>query len=143
MALRLSDETNLKLKVLSKIVNDGKYYTLRGKNIEIERIRNENGAIEVAVTEHIDKTVAITVALKDMTFTYIPTLTQYQLDLVFDNLPQSDAYFCESDFLQVKKRYGDSLVFSSVYQNYDDIYSTAFIGNFTLRIFSDKMLFIE
>ena len=143
LALRLSDETNLKLKVLSKIVNDGKYYTLRGKNIEIERIRNENGAIEVAVTEHIDKTVAITVALKDMTFTYIPTLTQYQLDLVFDNLPQSDAYFCESDFLQVKERYGDSLVFSSVYQNYDDIYSTAFIGNFTLRIFSDKMLFVE
>jgi competence protein ComEC len=143
LALRLSDETNLKLKVLSKIVNDGKYYTLRGKNIEIERIRNENGAIEVAVTEHIDKTVAITVVLKDMTFTYIPTLTEYQLDLVFDNLPQSDAYFCESDFLQVKERYGDSLVFSSVYQNYDDIYSTAFIGNFTLRIFSDKMLFVE
>lgn len=143
LALRLADETKLKLKVLSRLTNDQKCYALRSRQIEIERIRQEKGVIEISAMEYLDKTVAITVTLSNKKFTYLPYLSARQLDFVLNNVPQSDAYFCENYFETVKEKYGESFVMTSVYKRYDDIYSTAFIGNFTLRVFSDKMLFIE
>ena len=123
---------------------DEDYINLNKHNIPVSRIKEEEGKdISVYTLNYFTKMLGVTVKFDGYTFSYIPQLIDFQKEYVLQNLPKSDAYFCENSCVEIKQKYPDSIVLTENFVDNDDIYSTYRFGNFTLKPKNDKMLYLE